>query len=927
MRDQSPTSAARAARPATAADTQPAPLGDLSDLQSGLRAIEDYGRTSPRDDWDPDYVVSRLGKDAARIAEWVRDSTLWIPYHGVLRGAAGVLMDRRGNSLDRALLLATLLERAGGSVRLAQTRLTYREAADLLPYLAARHPRLPAPSVTDPRPQALAVRYPSLGSREHSLARAAAELSARVDNQSTRLLRELGPRSPEAERGSRVGEALEGLRDHWWVQLLDGDTWRDVDVQARPGGAAAVARSPERTLPLADVPRIAPYHEIIVRVIGERWAGQGRSERTVIEYRLRPADLIGTPIVLQFWPTAWVEIGRPPASGNPRARLLETNEWSTMLLVGGDVVAGGILDASGDDPDVAPGGGIAGLGQGIASALGQESTAPTSALSAVWLEYEFQVPGDSARRTRREVFDLAGPALRAGPLQAFRPDEAARLTRALALTMRTELLPVACRLNPAFVSHLLTQSIRGTREMLQSGTAPNPEASMGAVVPTVSSLHALAAARFQWSRHGEVVHIDRPGLLTNHLYPAATEAGLAVVEATDIVANEIGVSLMVPDAVAVRVAQGILDTNAEALLLPGSAGLGNAGEAMAVPAEWVRIPPQGPAAADRLALPPDVRTRIADEVRSGWLVVAPGAPVPAGGAPFAGWWRIDPTSGHTLGLGANGWGQAVERGVQYSRSRVAMAMLKQAGKRFAGVFATTYGWCLLQLSVQRGEAAGLSGIKAAAVASPSECTGDAVFLGALAAFPLVALTVNMRFGAPPSPGGIPAPPEPAVGAPAAPAEGAPPAPKNPLATSGSPPAPPEPAPGQSPLATSGAPPEPAPGQSPSGTSGKNAPSPEPVPPEPPPAPRPLPEIEGDFKAAQGDLQAAQDRFTPLQDAFEAELAKAQNAGLPEPSHSDAYKEALTNKIDQMHRLDFLREEYVQAGGRLGAGGVPDGPMR
>ena len=41
----------------------------------------------------------------------VRSHTVWVPYRGLLRGATGVLMDRRGDSLDRAELLAMRLER------------------------------------------------------------------------------------------------------------------------------------------------------------------------------------------------------------------------------------------------------------------------------------------------------------------------------------------------------------------------------------------------------------------------------------------------------------------------------------------------------------------------------------------------------------------------------------------------------------------------------------------------------------------------------------------------------------------------------------------------------------------------------------------------------------------------------------------------
>jgi len=51
-----------------------------------------------------------------------------------------VLMDRQGNGLDRALLLADLLRRAGHSVRLARAVIPFELAVAMLPELAATRP-------------------------------------------------------------------------------------------------------------------------------------------------------------------------------------------------------------------------------------------------------------------------------------------------------------------------------------------------------------------------------------------------------------------------------------------------------------------------------------------------------------------------------------------------------------------------------------------------------------------------------------------------------------------------------------------------------------------------------------------------------------------------------------------------------------------
>ena len=115
--------ASLAQQPASAAD--PAQLGQVAEqLERLYAALEAYDRDAiPRDSFDPQAVVAKVGKDSAGLFTFVRDSTCWVAYQGALRGPEGVLMDRVGNSLDRSLLLAELLRTAGHTARLAHAKL------------------------------------------------------------------------------------------------------------------------------------------------------------------------------------------------------------------------------------------------------------------------------------------------------------------------------------------------------------------------------------------------------------------------------------------------------------------------------------------------------------------------------------------------------------------------------------------------------------------------------------------------------------------------------------------------------------------------------------------------------------------------------------------------------------------------------------
>jgi hypothetical protein len=288
-------------------------------------------------------------------------------------------------------------------------------------------------------------------------------------------------------------------------------------------------------------------------------------------------------------------------------------------------------------------------------------------LTSASIEYEIHAPGGASRKIRRAVFDLIGPAARAAtPVAAPTLDEKALLTRSLALMMETDILPVVSRFAPEYVTHLGAQSVLANRALLTAamrGELRNDFAGAQDVasrlVPAPTPLYGLALARFEGSRFDGRTYIDRPNILTRHTYVAPALAGFTLVVATDIVANDIGVDLLVEDPFAVRLEQGVLDTNAEALVGSARPDGSNAGWAYAGPGSWTTIRAADDPALAALGLSDDVRRRIADDVAAGFIVVAPTSPVAVGSEAFSGWWRIDPASGQAVGLGGNGWGQSM----------------------------------------------------------------------------------------------------------------------------------------------------------------------------------------------------------------------------------------------------------------------------
>src|SRR4029079_4628387 len=137
-------------------------------------------------------VVKRVGKDPAKLFAWVQGYSNWIPYRGVLRGPVGVLMDGRGNSLDRSLLLADLLKRAGQTVRLAHGQMTQQDATTRLSQLVAREATFTGPAgnakLNVNSAAILNAATAQLSAQKQDAARALATLDARVTAQTRRLL-------------------------------------------------------------------------------------------------------------------------------------------------------------------------------------------------------------------------------------------------------------------------------------------------------------------------------------------------------------------------------------------------------------------------------------------------------------------------------------------------------------------------------------------------------------------------------------------------------------------------------------------------------------------------------------------------------------------------------------------------------------------
>jgi hypothetical protein len=649
--------------------------GSVTRRLAGLEAMADHvAQAAARNEDDEVAVLAKTGADPAAIARWVGENTRLIPYAGTLRGAEGVLLDRVGSNLDRALLLADLLRRAGFQVRVARTTLTTDEIAALrMAFLGSAPKPLQRVSASrdeilrqlgnDPRVERALVEK----SADRTIKRGE-EFDAAVQNLFNRVfpgvLKAVG--ESDARNKQLVEQIDTSFRDHFWVQRRVAAGWEDIDLDR----AIVPARQPTATFNLNSVPEELK-HRVTIRVVAEMWTGGKASEHKLLEKTFNPSVLQGKAITLNNGLLPMPDLKEVMKDGAPQRAYLQalTKAWvvTPSLQIGDEIVTDQLYTLDGK---VLPSGpftlatlGVAGfanfaeLNRGLTQAFGGDAAnnEPKALVTAEWVEIEIGVPNETVQKYRRAVFDLIGPAARSGTLRPPQEiDARAAERRALGLSATADLFVFGA-----------TPSEDALARVTGSELADFAKDSIAAIrgAATLDDMASMSpAARLQlplWSwalnrTRTELVPAAAPVEPNVAIYWQTIAPGSSTAETIDIVANR-----TLTDGDFKRgVAQGVLDTVIEHEIgspdAPGGNtaalyGLGNG-------SAWQLIEPQEAERVDQLDLSDEAKARIKSDLAAGNLVLAPSAPVATEGGPQIAWWRIDPRSGTTLGIGKNGMG-------------------------------------------------------------------------------------------------------------------------------------------------------------------------------------------------------------------------------------------------------------------------------
>jgi len=674
--------------PSFAQEANPPLEGDLDTIRAEVDAFIADAQTELEsgrfDDLQPTAIAARADGDPERLLEWVADNTLWAPYLGSLRGSSAVLVDGSGNSLDRSLLLAGLLSDSGVPARLARARLSDELASGIVESQTQRWADAAAARDAELPPEGLVVR--------DRIADTARELEDAVA---------LTP----ATVPSPADMALDAARDHWWVQFEGDGGWSDLD----PLLADDVRPQADATFEPGAIPDDL-RHRVIVRVVIERSDEVGREELVPLEYELPVGDSSGFETLrLSFWPGGPLDLG-PVDSLEAAAESM--THWLPALQTGSDTITGewfsnaGLLEPA---PALAQGEALSSGVEGLAGLGGSdEAEPPSSVLSGVWLETEVLSPGQEPRRERRELYDLVGPAGRAAgePVAIVLEPEQER-SRGVALLGSTSVLMAPGFVSPLALEHQYLRDLVDSRNAMIALALAAAGSDDERIDPALQQapvtdlqLWVMSAARRWWSPVADKVFLGSPNVWTRHdlLDEADPDAGGS--SHVDIVVNDVRVfeadGELSPQSA--RLQQGVADTFVEYEISGGldhSNTFARYADRQNGASEWQILRPDDGAASLPLAgISSDEDSRLRAALADGFLVVV-GAPEQAADD-SAEWWRVDPVTGATLGIGERGWGQITIEEF-YSR----LAAYDRAAARSIQVRSLCGKWVLGLIAAQR----------------------------------------------------------------------------------------------------------------------------------------------------------------------------------------------------------------------------------
>ncbi len=692
---------------------------DIKKLDSFFEAFEKLQAQIDRSEFDVKARADSLGPDVGKIFEFVRDRVRYEAYVGVLRGAKGTLIGKAGNSVDQSVLLAELLRHHGHTVKFVTGTLDgetserlYREMIETPPVVDDQP--IAGMQTNDPSEFGLSpTEFQEVSAKQEAERQTFQKnllKSVETDSNFIRETLEKEGIKLGGDEQAKKTRLLDEIKEHMWVQVKQDRQWVDLDPsfqRAKPGESFTDGRA------RGSIPKKL-HHTVTFEVIAEQKYKSSLRQLTVLNETFNVEALAGASI--QFANIPNIEgVGlenlekatqfMPVLSVN--GKLFYKNGFD---LQGNRVPAAAFAPGTGKvGAGIAKGfGGIAGAIDRIGTRSAPETETPAQSknrtLSGEWIKFTVRSPSGEERVYERALLDRIGIENRTGNgeqqiLPAYLDEKRVRY----ALFTTRQMLIGAFNLNPSFVLNALTTQALSKRPVLtqtvkvayQRDAGNFQKASEVMAKSTRVDLPLQLLLLLQASEHfakqliqtresTSIFYANRANIF---LYKTSldldAEGRVLFHEGIDIVENALLVNGLSSTAIAnaeSNILIGLVQANLERVLakewheqifkrlsqLETTVNALGSGQLLSTVDVFSRarsagvrsalIMPQNRQTVQRLSLSQEAKTRIKEDLDRGYLVLVPQQNVTLLNKGTVGWWKIDPKTGHLIGMIESGEG-------------------------------------------------------------------------------------------------------------------------------------------------------------------------------------------------------------------------------------------------------------------------------
>jgi len=648
--------------PVSGQDEQSGDVIDLNALNKDLDGFRDrltrLRGEIDQSTFDPQALVDRLDFEAKALLEFVTDAIVFQPYEGALRGVAGTLRAGAGNSLDQSILLASVLKSAGYDARVVKATLSEQDALRLLQQTASAKPAMSL----DYLQTHVNTAFPET-TKQSDPKELSETLAFKVAReQEKRLLETLQTAGLGLEPRDVTARWLSVVREYFWVQHRDGPSseWQDEHP------AFGQAKAPESLAPeeyFADSIPEQYHHSFSISA----WMEQLMAGKIIKHQLMSPwsgpvANLAGTAIRYRNAPSGLV-----PDTAADLDQAVADTRFLMPMLNGARAPGAQAFDLKGRviDPFA-----LASPAASMFQTLGDKMTAategvmddkdgqPVMALHSMWLEFTFSTPSGESETQRRYLV---------APREDYSGDQKALLWPLM--TDHVYMLAASGQPLDYLADRYLDTAIQNMdwlEAMIHKAFRPDVGTPLPSELPVdfPSLTQYWLMERHPGLEEEVIAYRSVPGLMGLRRGFRDADTAFAGV---DIVWNAIehvrisdtgleqipraALSRGVWETVVEAVPAKVLGLNPSAITsttrvfeLAGEQGL-----------ESKVFEPSQSAQTGPLGLGATARKFFDQDLARGYVVVAP-VKVPDQ-ALQAGWWRVHPETGETLGMTGDGYGQ------------------------------------------------------------------------------------------------------------------------------------------------------------------------------------------------------------------------------------------------------------------------------